>query len=120
MITKKSWNDTKRECKGIQGQWKNFVSTEKFEEVVAKSWKNKLMKFFRNLKEQGTSSGKKDSRQQPIQKAPLFCAWRNRWTGIFSQAGQSISNAVTEKRCKNALWHIQSQHTRTPVPRIIL
>ena len=100
MITKKSWNDTKTECKGIQGQWKNFVSTEEFEEVVAKSWKNKSMKFFRNLKEQGTSSGKKDSRQQPIQKAPLFCAWRNRRTEIFSQAGQSISNAVTEKRCK--------------------
>ena len=78
----------------------------KFEEVVAKSLtsKNKLMDLFRNLKEQGAPSGNQDSRkQQPFQKAHLFCARGNRRKGIFSHDGQSISNAVTQKRGKNAL-----------------
>ena len=64
-----------------------------FEQVVAKSLtsKNKLRKLFGNLKEQGTLSGYKDSRnQQPFQKAPLFRARGKRSRGIFSQAAQSV------------------------------
>ena len=91
----------------------------KFEQVVAKSLtlKNKSRELFDNLKEQGISSGNKDSRkQQPFQKAPLFRARRNRRRGIFSQADQSISNAGTEKRGENTVSHTQFQYTRTPVP----
>ena len=71
---------------------KKMSSGWKFEEFVAKSLKskNKSREVFGNLKEQGISSGNKDSRkQQPFQKASLFRARGDRREGIFSQAGQS-------------------------------
>ena len=82
---------------------KKMSSGWKFEEVVAKSLKskNKSREVFGNLKEQGISSGNKDSRkQQPFQKASLFRARGNRGGEIFSPVGQSISNAGTQKKGK--------------------
>ena len=54
---------------------------QKFEKIVAKllTWKNKLRELFNNLKAQESSIVKKDSKKQQLfQKAPLFCARRNR------------------------------------------
>ena len=49
-------------------------------------------------------------KQQPFQKALLFFADGNRGRVIFSQAGQSISNAGKQKRGKYNFSHTQSQH----------
>ena len=60
---------------------RKMSSAWKFEEVVAKSLKskNKSREVFGNLKEQGISSGNKDSRkQQPFQKTSLLRARGNR------------------------------------------
>ena len=55
-------------------------------------------------------------KQQPFQKALLFFADGNRGRVIFSQAGQSISNAGKQKRGKYSFSHTQSQHKWTLVP----
>ena len=102
---------------------KKMSSGWKFEEVVAKSLKskNKSREVFGNLKEQGISSGNKDSRkQQPFQKASLFRDRGNRGGEIFSPVGPSISNAGTQKKGKNTFSHTQAQHTQSPVPRKVL
>ena len=50
----------------------------------------------------------------------LFCATGNRGKKIFSQADQSISNAVAQKRDKKTFSHTQSQHAQIPVSGNIL
>ena len=114
MIDKKKVEMTLEENAEAFRDNEKMLFGSKFEEVEAElvTSKNKLRELFGNLKEQGTSSGNKDSRKQkPFQKAPIFCARGNTGRGIFSHAVQSISNAGAQKRCKNTFSHTQSQHT---------
>ena len=89
----------------------------KFEEAVSKSLtskKNKSRELFGNLKEKGTSLRIKDSRkEQPFQKACLFCA---RINGEYSRKLTNQSQMVAHRRDKNTFLYTQSHHTRIPVP----
>ena len=88
----------------------------KFEEAVSKSLtlKNKSRELFDNLKEKGTSLRIKDSRkEQPFQKACLFCA---RINGEYSRKLTNQSQMVARRRDKNTFLYTQSHHTRIPVP----